>query len=235
MEAAKWLRRLDSASAPRLWPRDLKTATIIQQELAKQMRAEPLQSQPLLIAALDAAYNAAGTKIVAACVLWDIVKGEPKCILTAVTVVRFPYVPGFLSFREGLAYIQALRRLPEVPDLIMVDGQGLAHPRRCGIATHLGVLLDLPAIGCAKSLLVGRPIKPLPRDRGATVPVVDRGDEVAWLVRTQTGVRPVIVSVGHRLTIMEAADLVLRAAKHTRLPDPLRLADKTARTVAQSV
>jgi deoxyribonuclease V len=140
-------------------------------------------------------------------------------------LVRFPYVPGLLSFREAPALLAALRRLHREPDVLLCDGQGRAHPRRFGIACHLGVLCDLPAIGCAKSLLVGTHAS-LSLDRGASQPLVHHNEIVGTVLRTQEGIRPVYVSIGHRMDLPKAVDLVLAAAIRYRLPEPTRLADR---------
>jgi deoxyribonuclease V len=147
--------------------------------------------------------------------------------------VRYPYIPGLLSFREAPAAIAALERLPEPPDLIVVDGQGRAHPRRFGIACHLGLLLDRPTLGCAKSLLVGRYAEPA-LEAGAWTPLTDRGEVIGAVVRTRTGVKPLFVSVGHRVSLDTAVGLVLACTRGVRLPEPTRLADQLAsgRTVA---
>lgn len=141
--------------------------------------------------------------------------------------VRYPYIPGLLSFREAPAELAALARLAEPPDLVMVDGHGRAHPRRFGIACHLGLLLDLPTLGCAKSPLVGEYAEPGP-EVGAWTPLIDQGEVVGAALRTRPGVRPVFVSVGHRLSLETAVAWVLACCRGTRLPEPTRLADQLA-------
>jgi deoxyribonuclease V len=136
---------------------------------------------------------------------------------------RFPYVPGLLSFREAPAALAACAALRGEPDLIVVDGQGIAHPRRLGIAAHLGLLLDKPTIGCAKSILVGRHL-PLGEGVGATADLVDRGEVVGRVLRTRAGVKPVYVSVGHRLSLDAATRWVLALCRRYRLPEPQRQA-----------
>ena len=142
--------------------------------------------------------------------------------------VPFPYVPGLLSFREMPLILPAFERLRTVPDLILVDGQGVAHPRRFGIAAHLGVWLDRPAIGCAKSRLSGVPAGPLADERGSRVALQDRGELVGYEVRTRSGVKPLYISPGHRVGYEEAADWVLRLTTRYRLPEPTRLAHQAA-------
>ena len=141
--------------------------------------------------------------------------------------VRFPYVPGLLSFRETAAVLSALQPLPAPPDLVLVDGQGRAHPRRFGIACHLGLLHDRPTLGCAKSRLVGEYAEP-GAEAGAWSPLLDRGETIGAVVRTRTGVKPLFVSVGHRLSLETAVALVLACCRGVRLPEPTRLADQLA-------
>lgn len=141
--------------------------------------------------------------------------------------LRFPYVPGLLSFREAPAILAALARLEHLPDVILVDGQGIAHPRRLGIASHLGVLLDHPTIGVAKSILVGK-AGPLDEARGSTAELRAGGEVIGQLVRTRPGVKPVIVSIGHRADLPSAVALVLACGRGYRLPEPVRLADRLA-------
>jgi deoxyribonuclease V len=141
--------------------------------------------------------------------------------------VRYPYVPGLLSFREAPAIQAALQHLPAQPDMILVDGHGLAHPRRFGIACHLGLLLDCPAIGCAKSPLVGK--FTLPADEvGAWTPLEHRGERIGAVLRTRRGVKPVFVSIGHRVSLESAIRLLLSWCRSYRLPEPTRLADQVA-------
>lgn len=139
----------------------------------------------------------------------------------------FPYIPGLLSFREVPAVLEALSGLRQLPDLILCDGQGLAHPRRFGIACHLGVLLDLPTIGVAKSRLIGHH-EPLPPEKGAWVPLYDGDECVGAVVRTRAGVRPLYVSIGHRVSLASAIDYVLRCTTRYRLPETTRAAHRLA-------
>lgn len=137
--------------------------------------------------------------------------------------VEFPYVPGLLTFREGPVALQALDRLAPPWDVLLCDGQGYAHPRRLGIASHLGVLLDRPTVGCAKSRLVGSH-GPVGEERGSWTELIDRGEVVGAVLRTRTGVKPVYVSVGHRTDLESAIELVLACTRGRRLPEPARLA-----------
>lgn len=181
------------------------------------------------VAGLDAAFSIDGRECLAAAVLWDLADHSVVEERLARRPLRFPYVPGLLSFREAPALLAALRRLEHCPDVLLCDGQGIAHPRRFGIACHLGVLCDLPAVGCAKSVLVGTYQPPGP-ERGAAQPLCWKHDVIGRVLRTQRGIRPVFVSVGHLIDLPSAGQLVLDCAGRYRLPEPTRLAD---RSVAQ--
>ncbi len=138
--------------------------------------------------------------------------------------LRFPYVPGLLSFREGPVLLAAFARLRISPDVILVNGHGRAHPRRFGIACHLGLLLDCPAIGCAKSILVGEAAEPGAR-AGSTAPLVDKGERVGVVLRTRDRVKPIYVTIGHRVSLESAARIVAQCVDGFRLPKPTREAD----------
>lgn len=175
------------------------------------------------IAGADVSYDRGSSVLYAAVVVLDATSGAVLERAAAVAESRFPYVPGFLSFRELPPLLDAFARLSAPPDLVVCDGQGFAHPRRFGLACHLGVWLDLPSIGCAKSRLVGTYREPGPR-RGATTRLVDRGETIGCVLRTRAGVRPVFVSVGHRVCLATARRLVLLLASRNRLPEPIRAA-----------
>lgn len=140
---------------------------------------------------------------------------------------RFPYVPGLLSFREVPAVLEALQRLSTRPDLLLCDGQGIAHPRRLGIACHLGLLVDIPAIGVAKSRLVGEH-PPVPLERGSWVPLTDRDETIGAVLRTRSGVKPLYISPGHRISLESAIDWAMRCTPRYRLPETTRRAHHLA-------
>jgi deoxyribonuclease V len=142
--------------------------------------------------------------------------------------VSFPYVPGLLSFREIPALAIAFERLSSTPDLLLVDGQGIAHPRRFGLAAHLGLLAGIPTIGCAKSRLCGEEPDPGP-ERGSMSDLIDGGERIGLVVRTKGRVKPLYVSVGHLISLECAAEWVLRLAPTHRLPEPIRLADRLSK------
>jgi len=147
--------------------------------------------------------------------------------------VPFPYIPGLLSFRETPPVLRALEQLDVQPDVLMTDSHGLAHPRRFGFACHLGVLLDRPALGVAKSILVGKPRGTLDLEKGDRVPLEDRSsdppEQIGAVVRTRTDVNPVYVSVGHRISLAEAVDLTLRCSPRYKIPEPTRHAHRLSR------
>ena len=145
----------------------------------------------------------------------------------AACAVRFPYIPGLLSFREVPPLLTAFDRLQTEPDLVIVDGQGIAHPRRFGLASHLGLILDKPTIGCAKSRLWGRYEEPGP-EQGAYTHLVDKGEVIGAAVRTRTNVRVVYVSVGHRISLDSARTLTLACCRGYRLPETTRHAHNAA-------
>ncbi len=204
------------------WPETIAEARPLQERLAREIRLVPLPAEPAIVAGVDAAF--AGDRIVAVATLFDC---RTLTLLESAHEVRpvtFPYIPGYLSFREAPAMLAALGRLSRQPDLLIVDGQGIAHPRRMGIAAFLGVVLGLPAIGSAKSRLIGEYDEPGP-ERGSASPLLYHGERIGTVLRTRAGVRPLFVSPGHLITFDEAAECVLRLAPRYRLPEPQRAAD----------
>jgi deoxyribonuclease V len=141
--------------------------------------------------------------------------------------VAFPYVPGLLSFREIPAVLNALGTISVRPDLLLCDGQGIAHPRRCGFASHLGLVTGIPSIGVAKSRLVGEH-SPVPMRKGAWVPLVQHGETIGAALRTRAGVAPVFVSIGHRVSLLTAIQYVLACTTRYRLPETTRWAHRLA-------
>ncbi len=205
------------------WDVSPREAAEIQRELAGRVRAETAPGwDPAVVAGLDVAFPAG--ECVAAAVAWDV---RERCVIAERVVRRplaFPYVPGLLSFREAPAVLAALAALPPGVGALLCDGHGVAHPRRFGLACHVGVLAGLPAVGCAKSVLVGEHPEPGP-ERGARAPLVHRGERVGTVLRTRDRVRPVFVSVGHLVDLAAAERLALDCAIGFRLPEPIRRAD----------
>ena len=185
------------------------------------------------VAGVDAAFADGGRVIRAAAVVLDF----PGLVLTDQVLVErpttFPYVPGLLSFREVPALLEALGRLPAAPDLILCDGHGYAHPRRFGLACHLGLWLDTPTIGVAKSRLTGAHDEPGPAKGDVAWLLAGKGDRprerLGAVLRTREQVKPVFVSAGHRITLRTALALTLACATRYRLPEPTRLADKLSK------
>lgn len=192
------------------------------------MLAEGAPAKLRLVAGLDAHYQAgAGLAWGAAALLsWPNLELLESAL--ACRPLDFPYVPGLLSFREAPALLAALACLSQPPDLVFVDGQGIAHPRRLGLASHVGVLACLPTIGVAKSRLIGTFAPPGP-EKGASSPLMDRGEVIGAVLRTRSRVRPLFISVGHGIGLDAAVRLVLEAAPRYRIPEPTRLADKLSR------
>ncbi len=215
---------------------DVGEAVRLQERLAPCVeRVAPPDFAPRTATGLDVAYrDSDGPTVVAAAVVTvDIATGEPLGTATAVGESDFPYVPGLFAFRELPALLDALGRLDEEPELLVADGHGIAHPRRFGLASHLGVVTGLPAIGVAKTPL-GH-YDPPAGERGATSPLVDAGEEVGAALRTRDGVKPVFVSVGHRIDLPTACRHVLALCRGYRLPETTRLADRLARRTLREV
>jgi deoxyribonuclease V len=198
-------------------------AAAIQERLAARVRQSPLEAAVRLVAGADCAYSRRGPLCAAAVVVWDLQKAEAVETRTLLSETRFAYVPGLLAFREAPAVLEALAQLEGRPQVLLCDGHGIAHPRRFGLASHVGVLAGLPTIGCAKSRLCGSHEEPAGA-RGASSPLVDRGQTIGAVLRTRAGARPVFVSVGHLIDLSSAVRIVLDCAQRYRLPEPLRLA-----------
>ncbi len=213
------------------WDLTPQAATRLQLELRAFVKHEPLMPDTLhLIGGVDASFT--GSEVQAAVIVLDYNNLRLVDQAIARLQVSFPYIPGLLSFREAPAILAAMAGLNELPDVIIVDGHGYAHPRRFGLACHLGILLDLPTIGCAKSLLVGTIRRPLDISAGS-VEVLNEDDEVLGAaVRTRKDVKPVYVSIGHRVDLPAAVSLVLACGRGFRLPEPTRWAHRLAGQVS---
>jgi deoxyribonuclease V len=208
------------------WDVSPREAVRIQRALAGQVRETPLPGPVETVAGVDVSVR--GDRVQTAIVT---VRLPDLAVVDQTTwqgPVVFPYVPGLLSFRELPAILPALEQLRVWPDVFMTDSQGRAHPRRIGLACHLGVLLDRPALGVAKSRLTGTYAEPDP-EKGASSALVDAGEQVGTVVRTRSGVKPVYVSVGHRLTLDEAVALTLACTTRYKLPEPTRLAHRLSK------
>lgn len=209
------------------WAVTPEEAVALQRQLAPLVREEPLSAPPQSIAGVDMSVR--GDQVQAAVV---VLRYPALTVIEQASwqgQVEFPYVPGLLSFREAPAVLRALQQLSTMPDLIMCDAQGRAHPRRLGLASHLGVLLEWPTIGVAKSLLIGHH-DALPTAKGAHVPLCVGAETIGAVVRSRTDVNPLYISVGHRITLTEAIALTLACATRYRLPEPTRQAHLLSKT-----
>jgi deoxyribonuclease V len=180
---------------------------------------------PRFVAGADVAFTDTGRTVLAVAVVYDRVERQVVEVRSSRARCDVPYIPTFLSFREGPALLRAINRVRSRFDVICFDGHGVAHPRRCGLATHLGVTIDRPSMGVAKSVLVGE-VRRLAASAGSVSDVVHRGEVVARAVRTRRDVQPVFVSEGHRVTLESAVRTVLACATRYRIPEPTRLADQ---------
>jgi len=201
-----------------------KDAILLQRKLARQVSLHDSIARPIkLVAGVDVSYKRRAEKFYAAIVVLDYTSMTILDAVTASGEVDFPYVPGLLSFRELPILLEAFRKLATTPDVILADAQGIAHPRRLGLASHLGLWLDLPTIGCAKSLLCGKAAEPR-LEKGAWTSLRDADEIVGRMLRTKDRVRPLIISPGHKTDVQRATEIVLHCCRGYRLPEPTRQA-----------
>ena len=211
------------------WDVDTRAAAEIQRDLAARVVVrDEVAPAPRYVAGVDLSPPDANGEATAAAVVLEL----PSLSIVEVRLYRgrpaFPYVPGLLSFREAPIVLGALAMLSTTPDAILVDGQGMAHPRRFGLACHIGLLTGTPTIGCAKSILCGRPEGAPEPQRGSHMPLLDRGEVIGAAVRTRANVSPIYVSVGHRTSLERAVELTLACCSRYRMPEPTRLAHLAA-------
>ncbi len=205
------------------------TAAIRLQELwAAKVIREDRPGRIKYVAGVDAAYYTQNKMQFAATVVLDADSLEIEDVAVYRKSVGFPYIPGLFSFRELPAILQAMERLSTTPDLIVCDGQGIAHPRRFGLASHLGVALNIPTIGCSKSRLIGKAAQPGPK-RGDSTLLTHRKEIIGSVLRTQHNTNPLYVSIGHLITLKTACDWILRLSPKYRLPETTRQADRIVR------
>lgn len=216
-------------SQPHSWSLSVPEAVALQKDLSGKVVRDDRLGPVRHVGGVDVGFEDGGRIARAAVVVLRLADLSLMTWAIARREVTFPYVPGLLSFREMPAVLDALERLEAAPDLLLCDGQGLAHPRRFGIACHLGLTAGLPSIGVAKSRLVGTHDEPGP-GRGDLAPLVDRGEVIGAVLRTRIRVKPVYVSIGHRVSLEAAIDYVMRCTTRYRLPEPTRLADKLSRS-----
>jgi len=203
-------------------------AVRLQQRLAGKVVKKDRLQDVQRVAGVDVAYNERSGRQIAAAVVLAADSLDTVEIAIAEEGLRSAYVPGLFSFRELPTIIQALMRIRTAPDFIVCDGQGIAHPRRFGLASHLGLLMQIPAIGCSKSRLIGEAAEPGPK-RGDHTWLVDGGEVIGCALRTQERIKPVYVSIGHLISLETAMQWILRLCPRYRLPEPLRRADQAAR------
>jgi deoxyribonuclease V len=211
-----------------LIPSTVEEAVALQSAMASSVvRTAPPGFAPRTATGLDVAYAVGSPLVAAAVVTVDIATGEVLESATAVGEAEFPYVPGLFAFRELPTLLTAFDRLRTTPDLLVADGHGLAHPRRFGLACHLGVETGLPTVGVAKTPMADHEAPG--QTRGSTTPLLDNGDEVGAALRTQPNVKPIFVSIGHRIDLPAACAQVLALAPRYRLPETTRRADHLSR------
>jgi deoxyribonuclease V len=210
------------------WDGTVAGARALQRALADDVVLRDGFIQPLrTVAGFDVGFEEGGSITRAAAVLLDAVTLQPLDAQVVRIATSMPYIPGLLSFRELPALLQVLAQLPQAPDLAFVDGHGIAHPRRLGIAAHFGVASGLPSIGVAKKVLLGTAAA-LHQVRGAYTPLRDGREQIGWVLRSKPGCNPLFVSPGHRVAMASTAELVMRFVTAYRLPEPTRLADSMA-------
>ncbi len=209
------------------WDVSTAEARAIQERLRGQLITVDDLGTVKYVAGVDVGFDKPGKLTRAAVSVLSFPELTPVEDSVASVPTTFPYVPGLLSFREIPAIVEALQALEQSPDMILCDGQGYAHPRRFGLACHLGVITGLPTIGVAKSRLLGEHTEP-PQRRGAWVPLTDNDEVVGAVLRTRVNVKPLYVSIGHRLTLATACDYTMRCTTRYRLPETTRRADHLA-------
>ncbi|MBO0934460.1 deoxyribonuclease V [Fibrella aquatilis] len=215
------------------WPDSPEAAVTLQQQLRNQIRIQPLDRPAETIAGCDISFNKFEETVYAGIVVLRLDTLETIAEATAITTTSFPYVPGLLSFREIPALLEAWAKLTILPDVVVFDGHGIAHPRRLGIASHAGLLLDRPTLGCGKSVLVGRYEEPA-LERGSWSPMMHRGEVIGAALRTKNKVNPVYVSPGHLIDLQTGIDLMLRCDGGYRIPETTRRAHNLVNDVRRA-
>lgn len=205
------------------WNLAPREAIELQKDLRESVRLQPLDRKVKLIAGADISFDKFSETVYAGVVVLRLPSLEVVEEAGVVTTTKFPYVPGLLSFREAPSVLEAWAKLKSEPDAVMFDGQGIAHPRRIGIASHMGLILNRPTFGCAKSVLVGRFVEPSP-ERGARSLLIDKNETIGAALRTKNKTQPIYVSAGHLIDLENAVDLTLQSDGGYRQPEPTRRA-----------
>lgn len=198
-------------------------ATHIQNELRSKLDISPMVEKIHTIAGADISFNKYETAVYAGIVLLRFPELVPVSISLVKMDVHFPYVPGYLAFREVPALLKAWQQLPQKPDVLLVDGHGIAHPRRMGIAAHFGTLTGQRSMGCAKKILCGTHQEP-DREKTGFSPIHHKGEHIGWAVRSKDNVKPVFVSPGHKMSLDDSLNIIQECLGRYRLPEPTRLA-----------
>ena len=205
------------------WNPTFREAVEVQQKLQMQVMARPLKKKLRWVGGCDVAYTKKTGQLFAAVIVLDIETMETTEAVFAKGKERYPYIPGLLSFRELPVLLKALKKIHHLPEVFILDGQGIAHPQGLGLASHLGVLIDFPTVGCAKNRLVGD-YQPFPKKKGTYEYLYFNGKKVGAVVCTKDQVNPLYVSPGHRIDILSSIRLVLRSCAGFRIPEPIRRA-----------
>lgn len=205
-------------------------AVKLQQELSLKIVKEDQLKEVNYVAGVDVAYSEHSDKLIAAIVILEASSLRLVESVVVEDMVHFPYIPGLFSFREIPPLLKAFKQIKTPPQLIVCDGQGMAHPRRFGLASHLGVLFDIPTIGCGKTKLLGEFQDPEVK-RGSSSLLVDRGEVIGAVLRTQDNVKPIFVSIGHRISLATAREWILKLSPKYRLPETTRQADQLVNKV----
>jgi len=206
------------------WKLSPKEGRALQEKLAGRVKRKPLPESVSLVAGADMAFSRQHERFFATVIVLTFPGLETVEQVSAWMRPTFPYVPGLLTFREGPVLVKTFSKLKSRPDVVIFDGQGIAHPRRLGLAAHMGLWLKIPTVGCAKSRLIGEHRQP-GKKKGHTVRLMDKGEKIGEVLRTRDGVKPVYISPGHLADFKTSTRLVLRCCTKYRLPEPTRLAD----------
>lgn len=195
-----------------------------QSKMRRQLIVRPLDPLPRFVAGADVAFSEDKKVVLAVALVYDRVEQRVVEIVHATRSAEYPYIPTFLSFREGPAVMQAIRSLKHEFGVVCYDGQGYAHPRRCGFASHVSIQLDVAGVGVAKSRLIGTYEEPS-EEAGAASPLMDKGEQIGLVLRTRARTNPVFISIGHKVDLASAAALALACSTKYRVPEPTRQAD----------
>ncbi|HEY9810147.1 MAG TPA: deoxyribonuclease V [Halomicronema sp.] len=209
------------------WPNTTEEASKIQEQLRTKVIREDQLNEVKYVAGIDVGYDPKNQISKAAVAILTFPDLQQKEHAIATTKTTFPYIPGYLSFREIPAVLEALEKLSIIPDLLLCDGQGIAHPRRFGLACHIGVLTNIPAIGVAKTRFIGEH-DTVPEPRGSWQPLHDQSEIIGAVLRTRTATKPLYISIGHKITLTTALEYVLKCTPKYRLPETTRTADYLA-------